>query len=103
LAQSPLTTLEHETNWAYSTAYLSDIMVRVSTCWPISSALSAQGCLRHAANTQDVWFQIVFVCRPVRMEPTNYLQTFARSPLFRLLNNTSRHIFSTLLLLLIFS
>ena len=36
----------------------------------ISSALSAQGCLRHAANMHDVWFQIVFVCRPVRMEPT---------------------------------
>jgi len=47
-----------------------DMMVRVSTCRPISSALSTQGCLRHAANMHDVWFQIVFVCRPIRMEPT---------------------------------
>ena len=34
---------------------------------------------------------------PPRTHGTNYLQTFARSPPFRLLNNTSRHIFSTLL------
>jgi len=33
---------------------------------------------------------------PPRTHATNYLQTFARSPLFRLLNNTSRHFFSTL-------
>ena len=42
----------------------------VSTCWPIPSVLSAQGCLWHAANKYDVWFQIVFVRCTTCMEPT---------------------------------
>ena len=56
--------------WSCSAVLIWHDGACVSTCWPISSALSAQGCLRHAANTHDVWFQIVFVCRPVRVEPT---------------------------------
>jgi len=35
--------------------------------------------LRHAANTHDVWFQIVFVRRPVRIEPSNQLPADIRA------------------------
>jgi len=56
--------------WSHSAVLIWHDGACVSTCRPISSALSAQGCLRHAANTHNVWFQIVLVCRPVCIEPT---------------------------------
>ena len=56
--------------WSRSAVLIWHDGACVSTRRPISSALSAQGCLRHVANAHDIWFQIVFVCRPVRMQPT---------------------------------
>jgi len=81
--------------WSRSAVLIWHDAACVSTCRPISSALSAQ-----LLTTRREYARRLVPDRfrlPTRTHGTKCLQTFARSPPFPLLNNTSRHIFSTLL------
>jgi len=89
----------HGVVYGHAPQYLSDMMVRVSQLAGRMADLICAQRTRVLTTRREyarLWFQIVFVCRPVRMEPTtSYLQTFVRSPRFRLLNeHLKTHLFN---------